>query len=541
MVRFVVVWSSLLLACNITHAATLSARDLGTRQTCTNGPTSRSCWSDGFDINTDYFQNWPSTGQTQTFDLRLTNTTCNPDGGPQKWCALINGQYPGPPIRANWGDTVQIVVHNDLQHNGTSIHWHGVRQINTCQQDGTNGITECPIAPGATRTYVSRYYYISYIAKNFVYLIANCKVKEWVATQYGTSWYHSHHTAQYGEGVVGPIIIDGPASANYDEDLGVLPLTEWFYAQIFQLLWNDLYGSGAPPPSQNVLINGSMIDGAGHGTYTKLSVQQGKTYRLRFVNTGVDHMFHVSMDGHPFTVISADFGPVTPYNTSDLKINIGQRYDVVFTADQNISNYWLRVQPSAGGCGRSQIYNNANVTVGAILSYEGASDELPTSTGATLSGACADEEFAPFKAISVPSETFASQSELLAFTSGRGAQNIVNWFIDGSSMDVDWEKPTLDYVRDGNTSYLQSMNVFEMPQADEWYFWIIQNNPGQPNIPHPIHLHGHNFWLLGSGPGNFSGDIGSLNFVNPVMRDVATLPAAGWLVLAFPSDNPGTW
>jgi hypothetical protein len=33
----------------------------------------------------------------------------------------------------------------------------------------------------------------------------------------------------------------------------------------------------------------------------------------------------------------------------------------------------------------------------------------------------------------------------------------------------------------------------------------------------------------------------SLNFANPPRRDTATLPANGWLVLAFPANNPGAW
>jgi FtsP/CotA-like multicopper oxidase with cupredoxin domain len=492
---------------------------LATRQTCTNGPTSRNCWSNGFDINTDVYQSWPSTGQTLTYDFRITNTTCNPDGGGQKFCQLINGQYPGPTIRANWGDTVRIVVHNDLANNGTSIHWHGLRQLHTNQQDGTNGVTECPIAPGATKTY------------------------EWQATQHGTTWYHSHHSVQYGEGVLGAIVINGPATANYDEDLGVLPMTDWFYNQIFTLLYTNLHGTGAPPTANNILVNGSMIDGAGHGKYTKLNVQQGKKYRLRFVNTAVDHFFHVSMDGHPFTVIGADFVPVTPYQTTDLKVNIGQLYDIVFTANQTVGNYWLRVNPGGAACGRAAIYNNAAVTVGAILSYQGATTSLPTSTGFTTAATCADETFQPYKTLPVPSSNFASQLGNLDVTLGRSTANIVNWFINNSSMDVDWEMPTLEYIKDGNTSYTQSMNVYEMPNANQYYYWVIQNT-NAPGLPHPIHLHGHDFRVLGSGPGTFSGTTTGLNFASPMRRDVATLPGdttGGWLVLAMPADNPGAW
>lgn len=39
---------------------------LENRQTCTNGPTSRNCWSDGFDINTNWYNSWPDTGRTVT-------------------------------------------------------------------------------------------------------------------------------------------------------------------------------------------------------------------------------------------------------------------------------------------------------------------------------------------------------------------------------------------------------------------------------------------------------------------------------------------
>lgn len=60
---------------------------------------------------------------------------------------LINGTYPGPLIEANWGDLLNITVINQLSnHNGTSIHWHGIRQFNTVWEDGVAGVT---------RTYIS--------------------------------------------------------------------------------------------------------------------------------------------------------------------------------------------------------------------------------------------------------------------------------------------------------------------------------------------------------------------------------------------------
>jgi FtsP/CotA-like multicopper oxidase with cupredoxin domain len=41
---------------------------------------------------------------------------------------------------------VGITVHNNFtdNHNGTAIHWHGIRQVNTNWLDGVPGVTQCP-------------------------------------------------------------------------------------------------------------------------------------------------------------------------------------------------------------------------------------------------------------------------------------------------------------------------------------------------------------------------------------------------------------
>lgn len=381
---------------------------------CTNGPSSRNCWSDGFDIDTNYYESWPETGKTASYELYVTDAHCNPDGSGGKMCQVINGQTPGPVIRANWGDTISITVHNQMSYNGTSIHWHGIRQFQSNEHDGTNGLTECPIAPGSSKTYTFK------------------------ATQYGTSWYHSHHTAQYGQGVVGAIVIDGPATANYDEDLGVLPLTDWYYNSIYELLSGVMTIPGPPPEPDTVLINGTMVDGKGNGQYQKLNVQPGKKYRLRLGNTAMDHLFHVSMDGHPFTVIEADFVPIKPYNTTDLKINVGQRYDIIFETNQEVGNYWLRVgvpalsPTGASVCGNSAIYANKDVVVGAIVSYEGAGDAWPTSEAYPNDGTCKDEVIAPW--FTTPMSGGYKLEALNVTLSGPSA-HVVNWFINGSTMN----------------------------------------------------------------------------------------------------------
>ena len=134
-------------------------------EACSNGAFTRACWGNGYSISTDFDLKWPTTGKTRIYNFEITNTTCNPDGNVARTCLLINNQYPGPTIFADWGDTIQVNLKNSMQSNGTGLHFHGIRQLGTTTEDGANGLTECPLAPGDSKTYTFQ------------------------ATQYGSTWY----------------------------------------------------------------------------------------------------------------------------------------------------------------------------------------------------------------------------------------------------------------------------------------------------------------------------------------------------------------
>lgn len=63
------------------------------RQSC-NTATNRQCWSSGFDINTDYEVNTPTTGATQPYTLTLTevNNFVGGDGVVKTKAMLVNGE-----------------------------------------------------------------------------------------------------------------------------------------------------------------------------------------------------------------------------------------------------------------------------------------------------------------------------------------------------------------------------------------------------------------------------------------------------------------
>ena len=516
-------------ATSATSSATTTSKSADPQ--CTNDATHRSCWSNGYSIATDFDQKHPNTGNTVSYNLELTNTTCNPDGNGARTCLLVNGQYPGPTITANWGDTLSITVKNSLQNNGTGLHWHGVRQYQSNEYDGVNGLTECPLAPGDTKTYT------------------------FLCTQFGTSWYHSHFSSQYGDGVVGGIVINGPATANYDIDLGPYPVTDWYYKTAYQIEAEtlvDLQNNAAGPPGDNILVNGTNKNAAGtSGSYSVTTVTAGKKYRLRLINTSVDNAIRVSLDNHVMQIMTTDFVPVKPaYNTTIL-LGIGQRYDVVINANQTAGNYWFRANV-ATDC------QSANNGAGlAIFNYNGVAVANPSSTAyATPSTGCFEPtNLAPFWVQPVPSTSAFSDLDVgLTTGSVHNGANLTVWGINSTSIDTQWDKPMRTYIQEGNTSYPASENVITLPTEGVWTYWLIQEVTRSPQIVHPIHLHGHDFFILGSSGDNAqnpntaptvtfnpSTDAANLNWATPIRRDTALLPQGGWLALAFYTNNPGPW
>lgn len=282
-------------------AAFAHCSKIHTRAACAgNTATARSEWCD-FSIDTNYYDQVPDTGVTREYYFNVQELTAAPDGFSRAVYA-VNGSVPGPTIVADWGDTVVVHVTNSLTvaKNGTSIHFHGIRQNYTNEMDGVTSVTQCPTAVGDSMTYT------------------------WRATQYGSSWYHSHIGLQAWEGVAGAILINGPATANYDVDKGTILLSDWSH-QTADELYTSAMTSG-PPELDTGLINGTNVwnnTGTILGHRFNTSFTSGESYRLRLINGALDTHFKFSIDNHTMTVIAADFVPIKPYDTTVLDISIG--------------------------------------------------------------------------------------------------------------------------------------------------------------------------------------------------------------------------
>lgn len=205
------------------------------------------------------------------------------------------------------------------------------------------------------------------------------------------------------------------------------------------------------------------------GEYARLKLKKNKRHRLRLFNTSADNTFVVSIVGHNMTVIEADFVPVQPYLARQLCLTVGQRYDVMIKADQEVDNYWLNATLSSTSlCGVSL---NPHPT--AIVSYEGADESrLPTNIGLPAIEQFCEDDITPkpLTLRTAPRADFTNTKvDTLAVTLdvkgvNKGISKVL-WAVDGSAIDVQWEKPTLEYVVEGNITFPRQANLIKLPEA----------------------------------------------------------------------------
>ena len=197
-----------------------------------------------------------------------------------------NGVVPGPQLRAEVGDTVRIVLHNELEE-PTTIHWHGLYVPPS--MDGVPVISQDAVLPGESFTY------------------------EFTLRNAGSHMYHSHFMAEHQvpKGLLGAFVVTDPANANPEYE------TEQDYAMIL----ND-----GPL--------GFTINGKGFPATEPLVLRQGERIRIRYMNEGLQiHPMH--LHGIPQLVVAKDGWDLpTPHYEDTVLVAPGERVDVIVEATE---------------------------------------------------------------------------------------------------------------------------------------------------------------------------------------------------------------
>ncbi|KAJ1552005.1 hypothetical protein HK405_013068, partial [Cladochytrium tenue] len=83
-----------------------------------------------------------------------------------------------------------------------------------------------------------------------------------------------------------------------------------------------------------------------------------------------------------------------------------------------------------------------------------------------------------------------------------------NWIraiplMNGTNMIADWASPSLLMIEEKNLSYPSSFNFVSINgTADDWAYFVIEASNA---VDYPMHIHGHDFWVLARRTGTFSG------------------------------------
>ncbi|KAF6150319.1 hypothetical protein GIB67_034018 [Kingdonia uniflora] len=512
------------------------------------------------------------------FDIKMKNVTrlCH-----TKSIATVNGQFPGPRIVAREGDRVVIKVVNHVQNN-ISIHWHGIRQLQSGWADGPAYVTQCPIQTGQTYVY------------NFT-----------ITGQRGTLWWHAH-ISWLRSTIYGPIIIlpkpnvPYPFTKPYKEVPMILG--EWFNDDTEAIINQAMLTGGGPNVSDAYTINGlpgHLYNCSAKDTF-KLKVKPGKTYLLRLINAALNDELFFSIANHTLIVVDADAVYIKPFETDTILIAPGQTSNVLLKtkAFNPKATFLMAAGPYVTGLGT---FDNSTTT--GILEYEGNPTIKRLQLFRPVLPSLNDTSFATnftnkFRSLATtqyPANVPQNVDKRFFFTIGLGTnpcprnhtcQGPNGSMFAASVNNISFALPTTALLQahfSGQLTGLYSSNgvstqkknrVFttDFPSSPTHKFNYTGTPPNNTQVSnggakvvvlpfnasvelimqdtsilgaesHPLHLHGFNFFVVGQGFGNYdvNKDSANFNLLDPVERNTIGVPVGGWVAIRFFADNPGVW
>ncbi|KAK7351789.1 hypothetical protein VNO77_11484 [Canavalia gladiata] len=442
---------------------------------------------------------------------------------------LINGQFPGPDIHSVTNDNLIINVYNSLDE-PFLLSWNGIQQRRNSFEDGVSGTT-CPIPPG----------------RNFTYIL---QVKD----QIGSFYYFpslAFHKAAGGFGGIRilsrpriPVPFPDPAG-----DYTVL-IGDWYKSNHTTLKAHLDRGKKLPFPD-GVLINGRGPNGV------SFNVEQGKTYRLRISNVGLQHSLNFRIQNHKMKLVEVEGTHTLQTTYSSLDIHVGQSYSVLVTADQPSQDYYIVV---------STRFSYKVLTTTGILRYSNSAGPV---SGPPPGGPTIQIDWSLNQARSIRTNLTASgprpnpqgsyhyglinttKTIILASSAGqvnrkqRYAINSVSYVIPDTPLKLADYFKISGVFRAGSISdrpygggiYLDTSVL----QADYRAFVeiVFQNNE---NIVQSYHLDGYQFFVVGMDGGQWTtASRSQYNLRDAIARSTAQVYPFSWTAIYVALDNVGMW
>lgn len=384
-------------------------------------------------------------------DLHVQNGTMQFLAGGETATIGINGNYLGPTVILNQGDSVQLSVYNDLNE-PTTIHWHGLHVPARLDGSPHNVIQ--------------------------AHTVWSPRIK--VLDQAATYWYHPHlhgKTAeQVTKGAAGMIIVrdNQESTLNLPRNYGVDDFPVVIQSRAFDA--NNQFVVNTAD-DHTILIN---------GTIDPILKVPAQIIRLRVLNGSTNRVYNIGFQGnHQFYQIASDGGLLdSPVALTRLMLAPGERAELLVNLsglkDQNLDLFsfgselpngiYGAVVPGSMGMGSIDGYS-ANILNGKNfkllrLTVTGQTAQAVTTTPSKLF------------LIQKPDPSKSSVTRIFTLSvSGMGMGNLSGPFLIN-----------------GQTFSMDRINFSAKLGATE--IWQISN---QTAIAHPFHIHGLQFFITDIG------------------------------------------
>ncbi|KAL4271166.1 hypothetical protein GQ457_13G022720 [Hibiscus cannabinus] len=215
-----------------------------------------------------------------------------------------------------------------------------------------------------------------------------------------------------------------------------------------------------------------------------------------------------------------------PFTTNYVMLATGQTIDVLIEANQSPGHYYMAGRQYYTDNLFFTGYDKTNAT--AILKYRGRYNR-PSSL------------FLPETLPSIPTMILQHDS---GSVEKPGEQRTSNRCSEKRNYQNLKQYKLGEPLNRCASSLLQGTKLKILEYGEEVEIVFQSTNLLNASDEHSMYIHGHKFYVLGEGYGNFNSttDPETYNLVDPPYLSTVSLPVKGWLTIRFKADNPaGVW
>src|SRR5215475_1596782 len=398
-------------------------------------------------------------------------------------------------IRTQVGDRFRVRVENTLNE-PSLIHWHGLTP--PWQQDGVPGVSGPPIPPGGSADY------------------------DFPLRFGGTFWMHSHQGFQEQLLMAAPLIIRDQRDRPDQQEVIVM-LADFSFTppeQIFEGLkksaMSSMGGSPSAPASGGMkgmkMAPGTATDAAAKpdlndvtydaflandrtlGDPEVVKVEPGGRVLLRIINSSSMSAFHVDLGALDGELIAVDGFPIAPVVARRFPIAVAQRLDIRLAIPRAPAAHLVLA-----------VLEGENKQTGIILRAADAPIARISDTASMAYPPLTLDLERRLRAASPLKPRKADRTHILNLT---GTMAGYRWSLN-------------------NVSWTKDVPPLAIAQGERVELIFVNQTP----MPHPMHLHGHEFQVVEIDGKRFAGAV----------RDTVLVPPGRRVVVAFDANNPGLW